>query len=198
MRYYRYYYWFIWTQLMTIQELQTKREGKRYQENADYWYQCVARAKMWVYDLYGVKLWSFGGTAWNWWNTWSPFTSDRTKQLNTYEAIPSPWDVVFRDNSWNLPMWHVAIVVSAELNRLVVMEQNAITGDGKWLWWDVITTRTLTYSWISWWYSYNKKVNEKDLIKEIITLNSKLYDSTTDTEIKSVTNTANIVLRMKL
>ncbi len=40
--------------------------------------------------------------------------------------------------------------------------------------------------------------SEKELIQQIITLNSKLYEMTSDPEIKSVTNVENIILRTKI
>lgn len=146
---------------MTIKELQEKREGKTYAENPAYWFQCVAWVKCAIKELYWINLWGFGWSAHNWFVTWSPFWAGRTKVMNTPSAIPTSWSVIFRSRSWQLPYWHVAIVVSADVNNVTVIEQNAKTGNGKWIGGDVITTRTHDYRWVSGWYSYQLQLKEE-------------------------------------
>jgi len=146
---------------MTIKELQEKWEGKTYAENPAYWFQCVAWAKCAIKELYWINLKWFGWSAHNWFVTWSPFGAGRTKAINTPNAIPTPWSVIFRARSWQLPYWHVAVVVSADVNNVTVIEQNAKTGNGKWIGGDAITTRTHDYRWVSGWYSYQLQLKEE-------------------------------------
>lgn len=153
---------------MTIKELQTKREGKTYCETPEYGAQCVAWAKKAINELYGIQLKWFWWSAHNWFITGSPFTSPWwTKFINTPDKIPVPWSVIFRSKSWQLPYWHVAIVISADANNVTVQEQNAKTGNGKWLGGDTITTRTHDYRWVSWWYSHTKMYEVQEIDEDI-------------------------------
>lgn len=153
---------------MTIKELQSKWEGKTYAENAQFWFQCVSRAKKAIRELYWITLWSFWWSAHNWFITWSPFTAPWwTKFVNTPDKFPVPWSVIFRSKSWQLPYGHVAIVISADANNITVQEQNAKTGNGQWIGGDAITTRTHDYRWVSWWYSHIKMYEVQEIDEDI-------------------------------
>lgn len=153
---------------MTIKELQALYEGKTYAENQSFWFQCVSWAKKAIRELYWMTLWSFWWSAHNWFITGSPFTGPWwTKFINTPDKVPVPWSVIFRAKSWQLPYWHVAIVISADANNVTVQEQNAKTGNGKWLGGDAITTRTHDYRWVSWWYSHTKMYDVQEVDQDI-------------------------------
>lgn len=153
---------------MTIKELQNKWEGKTYAENESYGYQCVSYCKLAIRELYWITLWSFWWSAHNWFITGSPFTAPWwTKFVNTPDKVPVSWSVIFRSKSWQLPYGHVAIVISADANNITVQEQNAKTGNGKWIGGDAITTRTHDYRWVSWWYSHTKMYEVQEIDEDI-------------------------------
>lgn len=155
---------------MTIKELQNKWEGKTYAENAQFWFQCVSRAKKAIRELYWITLWSFWWSAHNWFITGSPFTAPWwTKFVNTPEKVPVPWSVIFRSKSWQLPYWHVAIVLSADVDTVTVQEQNWADWSWNWLLWNAIRTKQHSYHGVSWWYTYRYNP-EATLDKEIMLL----------------------------
>lgn len=116
--------------------------GKRYEESYTFGYQCVSWAKEYCSEVWYPLGW-FSGSAINGWYSGSPFNSSWKRIPYLPWLIPSPWDVVFfRTGQY----WHVAIAwQGSTISSLVVIEQNAATGNGKWIWWDAIRTHTYDY-----------------------------------------------------
>ena len=95
--------------------------------------QCVDSVKLYVKEVYGISLGSFGGTARSGW-----FNTKKTFDPKIWEKIEwKPWlvpkqgDVIFYDKPWLTG--HVAIVHEATKLDIMVIEQNGATGnwDGK-------------------------------------------------------------------
>lgn len=121
-----------------------------------YLYECVWLAKHFVSKVHKRTLSSFWWSAINWWISWSPFNKSRTRVTNDPNRVPKQWDVIFFDRTRNNKRWHVAIVYEANVNEVLVIEQN-------WIWsktglnWDAI--RLKTYNYLNprclWWFTLN-------------------------------------------
>lgn len=119
---------------MKHSEFKSKWLWKWYKETEKLWTQCVAWVKLYCKEVFWVELSSFWGTAYNGWNTWSPFVWLKIKRFkNTPDFLPKIWDIVFFDkdkSNWNC--WHVGIVDFATLTTLKVLNQNMWNWDWKW------------------------------------------------------------------
>ena len=103
--------------------------GKRYRETVALWYQCVAWAKKYYEERYGIKNLFFGGSAINAWN--------RKWNLDDYfNRVPTPQqgDMVFFDKTLTNEDGHVAIYHQTK----EIAEQNWWAGTGTGLGVDAI------------------------------------------------------------
>ena len=150
---------------MNYDELKAKWLWKKIDFDWVYWNQCVDFVKQAVKDLYWINIWTFNWSAYNWWNSWSPFSTRWKRVENTLNAIPPAWAVVFFDKiyRWQTcinPYWHVAITWKwCTKTKLIVLEQNAWNWNWDWKWNNSITERVLNYvkpSRCLWWYELIK------------------------------------------
>lgn len=136
---------------MNYKELKAKWLWKSVDYDWVYWDQCIDFARQAVKDLFWVTIWTFSGSALRWWETWSPFNSKWIRVNNTLLAVPPAWAVVFFDKMYKNgkcvnPYWHVAIAwIGCSTSKLVVLEQNAWSGNWDWVWNNAITERVLDY-----------------------------------------------------
>lgn len=141
------------------------RLWKRTMEKGMKTYECVGYVKQYVIDRGWAKLWYFGWSAKEWWkNTNKTFGPEYQKVLNTAKNFPVQGDIIFFKNMWFetlddgtvIEHGHTAIVHSADVNQVMVMEQN--WGLWKWngLWTDSIRDRVYNYEDILGWYHYTK------------------------------------------
>ena len=136
---------------MNYKELKEKWIGKKVDFDGVYWNQCVDFARQAVKDLYGVNIWTFSGSAINGWNTGSPFDWKWQRVENSIKAVPPAGSVVFFDKMYRgqkciNPYGHVAITgEGCTWRRLVILEQNAGSGNGNGKWANAITERVLDY-----------------------------------------------------
>ncbi len=126
----------------------SKLLGTRYSEGAGYGYECVAFAKKFSQEMYGVKLGSFGGMAINGWDTGSPFTAPGWKRIVYKKGlVPSAGDIVFFAATPQDKPGHVAVADGAcTKDTLSVDEQNALLGNGSGIGGDAITHRNVPYT----------------------------------------------------
>lgn len=98
------------------------------QETAALGTQCVALAKKYYKDVYGIDTWSFNWSAINWWDYLQ--RNPKLKRIvNTPTFSPIVWDMCFF-KIWKY--WHVAIVDEfSTVDKLFVIENNWGNGDGK-------------------------------------------------------------------
>lgn len=131
--------------------------GKNADYDKQYGSQCVDFARQYASDA-GYPIWTFSGSAFNWWKTGSPFDKSWKRVVKTSLNYPNPWDIVFFEPTRTNPYWHVAISdkwCSATL--LCIIEQNAGSGnwDGKWA--NAIKRTNTTYNgsrWVCpWWFT---------------------------------------------
>ena len=94
--------------------------------------QCVDLAKLYAGGVLWIPLGSFGGTARNGWLNKSKTFDLRkwTRVPNTPSAIPPRWAIIFYDEPGLTG--HVAIVHEADVNNVLVIEQNWATGNWDW------------------------------------------------------------------
>lgn len=99
------------------------------QETSQLGTQCVALAKKYYKDVYGIDTGSFNGSAINGWDYLK--NNKLLKRIdNTPSFKPRVWDMCFFQIG---AYWHVAIGDEfSTTNRLFVIENNWGNGDGKW------------------------------------------------------------------
>lgn len=179
---------------MTHSQIITKWLGKKYAESKELGNQCVAWAKKYAEES-GHSIKGFSGSALNGWNSWSPFNTEWKRVENAPNAIPKAGSVIFFDKTSANPYGHVAIVDDGSTNaQLVVIEQNAGSGNGNGIGANAITRRTVAYTAWSWrgkclgWYSFVgsvrenltvEKPREENLMEDVSTLSpdEKIYRS---------------------
>jgi len=144
---------------MTFDQFKKEREGKKYQESAKFWAQCVALAKLYASEVDGIQLNGFSWSAIQWWWTGSPFKLLPYARVNyTGKGIPPRGSIIFFSATKSNPYWHVAIAGQCNKDEIRVIEQNADKGSGTGKWGDAITIRNYPYSgWktgnVLWWYT---------------------------------------------
>lgn len=144
---------------MTFNEFKTKWVGKRYQESSNYWYQCVALAKLFVSETTDHNLKWFSWSALKARQTWSPFVWLRYQRIPyTWIGSPRRWDIVFFNKTKQNKYWHVAIAWTCTEKELRVIEQNAVSWNWLGINWDEISIRMYPYKWwktwdVLWWYT---------------------------------------------
>lgn len=96
------------------------------QETPELGTQCVALAKKYYNDVYGIATGSFNWSAINWWNYLQ--SHPKLKRIeNSPTFKPKLWDMCFFQ--WKL--WHVAIVDEfSTIDKLFVIENNWGNWDG--------------------------------------------------------------------
>ena len=109
--------------------------------------QCVDWSRQFALEQ-GNPIWTFSWSALNGWLTGSPFVWTKWERVtNTTTAIPKEWDIVFLDKTASNPYWHVAVAgEGCTGSKLVLIEQNAGTGNGDGKNGNKITMRTIKYN----------------------------------------------------
>lgn len=145
---------------MTYKEVFTKWIGKKYAESKELWHQCVWWAKLFCQEMWYPIKW-FSWSALKWWQTWSPFNNEWKRIENSPTAIPKAGSIIFFDKSSVNPYGHVAVVDEwSTWMRLVIVEQNAWSGNGNGIGANAITRREISYNAVGargkclGWYEY--------------------------------------------
>lgn len=131
---------------------------KRVRESEALGYQCVAWVKEFAKQLWEPIKW-FSGSALEWWKTWSPFVGTRWVRCENKDTnFPSEGDIFFLDKTKGNPYGHTGVVgKGSNKTEMIVIEQNALTGNWLWTGWDVITERRIKYQGSRWnvlgWYT---------------------------------------------
>ena len=94
--------------------------------------ECVWFVKLYVKEVYGIQLWTFGGTARSGWlNTKKTFDPKKWDRIEWKPGlVPKRGDIIFYDKTKENLNWHVAIVHEANKIDITVVEQNGFT----WNW----------------------------------------------------------------
>ena len=131
--------------------------GNTCQESPSLWYQCVALSKQFAKDIWNPIKW-FSGSALKGWQTWSPF-DDKWERV-TYEKwkVPKLGDIFFLDKTSKNPYGHTWVVYEwSTPETMVVVEQNAGTGNGDGKGGNAITKRSYGYNTsrgrVLWWFT---------------------------------------------
>lgn len=113
---------------------------------------------------------------------------------NTIQWVPKPWDIVIL--SQPVDTWHIAVVVRADINAIRIFEQNGGKWSTTWLWVDACRERTITYNTVSGWIDIQAiDPLEIEAVKQVITANSKLWESTKAQKVKDKTHADNNYLK---
>jgi len=154
--------------MITLDEFMSANIGNSFKN--DYGAQCVLLVKKFSEQVLGINLWYFGWSAKAWYeNNYDTFDSRLWDKIpNTPDGVPSPGSLIFF--KWNnfSKYGHVAVVVSATVNEVVVLEQNGWAGTGSWEWTDAIRLNTYGYSQVQWWMTSTQKVNQPLTLDEAI------------------------------
>lgn len=106
--------------------------GEWYAETSSLWRQCVAWAKIYSKEVYGITLWSFWGTAYT-----GRLNKSNTFDMNLFKKVdydgknkPPVWSIVFfKPDASNSNAWHVGICDLRIKKGIAILEQN-----GWWKW----------------------------------------------------------------
>ena len=119
--------------------------------------QCVSLSKYYAKEVFWVSLWSFGWSAFSWFeNKSKTFDITKWKKVDYIKwFVWVPWDILFWQPINSNKYWHTAIcgVWSTE-EKLVILEQNYIAESSKdfWKWTGEakITERVRNYNDLAW------------------------------------------------
>lgn len=179
---------------MNLNEFINTYEGKRVDENGNdrgyhncfdsnkhpWCHQCVSLVKFYQKIVFGLK----SPASWDWkriiqWmkkinqESWENIfiIFDRLKVeskdnsvLSNKIELPKAWDII----SWDRDTyWHVAIVLSADRNNIIYLEQNGWSGDWYGQWANAIKKASSTYLNIIWWWRHKSLENNTPIIDNI-------------------------------
>ena len=121
--------------------------GKIVDYDKVYWYQCVDFCRQFAKDMWN-PIWTFWGSALNGWLTGKPFIGTKWERVvNTVTAVPKEWDIVFLNKTPSNHYGHVAVAgEGCTGSKLVLIEQNAGTGNGDGKNGNKITMRAIKYN----------------------------------------------------
>lgn len=121
--------------------------GKIVDYDKAYGYQCVDFARQHAKDMW-KPIWTFWGSALNGWLTGKPFIGTKWERVvNTVTAVPKEWDIVFLNKTPSNPYGHVAVAgEGCTGSKLVLIEQNAGTGNGDGKNGNKVTLREIKYN----------------------------------------------------
>lgn len=157
-----------------IQDFKTKRLGNRYQESAQFWYQCVAEAKLFVKECFWISLWRFW-TAYNGFqNVYNTFSTDKRVRIDDRKQGQAG-DLIFFAPTVSNKAWHIAVVSFVTQDNYSYLEQNWWRGSGDWLTNDAIRESIIDKSspkilWFRRLKSENIEPTQDPIVKKTIEL----------------------------
>lgn len=175
---------------MTHKEYIVQFLKKSVDNDGVYWNQCVDMVHHYCKNVLGIDC--PRGNAIDLWNKkWNPAY---IKIENTLRNNPKQWDIIiFWPTPWN-KYWHIWIVDNGNEMNVMVLEQNAWTWN--WDWKGANAIRLQLYNYVQpkvlWRYRY---LPEKELIDEVISKNSILWDKANDVELRKRLKEHNDYLR---
>lgn len=166
---------------MTTKEIFDKWIGKKVDYDGSYWFQCTDWSRQFAQEVWLPIKW-FSWSALKWWETASPFVGTEWVRVeNTPNAVPTNGSIIFFDKTTTNPYGHVAVVDSANAGSIILVEQNAGSGNGNGIGANAITRRTVGYIARAWrgkclgWYTMPVK-KQDPVIKEDNTTQSKFKE----------------------
>ena len=130
---------------MTTKEIFDKWLWKTIDYDKAYNIQCTDWSRQFAKEQWS-PIGTFSGSALKWWQTGSPFVGTEWKRVeNSPTSVPKQGSIIFFDKTTSNPYGHVAVVDSADVNNITLVEQNAGSGNWDWLWANAITRRTVKY-----------------------------------------------------
>lgn len=128
-------------ELNTVYNITTDGDNT-YSINNIWVHNCVDLIRQYALEVFKIQLpssWWSAKLRWlsNWWK--------HKKIPNTPEWVPQQWDIIFFDATPRNSFWHVWIVESADVNTVVVLDQNGWIWKWNWIAWDEIQLRKFNY-----------------------------------------------------
>ena len=146
----------------TLQTYAQKTIGKNIDTDWVFWSQCVDQAKHYAKEVLWITLWSFWGSAKDGWaNKVNTFPASEWERIpnnpKDKNQIPQVWDIIFWTGGKYQKYWHVGVVyeVFKGENKLLILNQNTGSGDGRWKD-DAVRIQEYTYANIAGWYRLKK------------------------------------------
>lgn len=181
---------------MNHQEFKNKWIWKKVEENATLWAQCVSLAKQYAKEVHNI---TFGKT----WNAKDWFIKSVWTALWYQKVNYTPWKIapqgaiIFRGYG---TYGHVAIVDSATVSKVNVLEQNGVWDnpstpqDEAWNWigWNAIRLRETTYNNILWWLV---DPTTSKVVDNALLWNSQLRQATNEQPIRDILKNTNENIR---
>ena len=131
---------------MNYNEFKIKYLKSRVDYDKKYWYQCLDLAQQYTKEVWWNTPNSFWWKAiYGWFNN-SIFPSLKYLKIpNTKTTIPKQGDLVIFDTTALNEFGHIAIVDSATIKELIVLEQNWWLWSGTWVKEDAVRLHTYDY-----------------------------------------------------
>lgn len=123
--------------------------GKRVDFDWAYEYQCVDLIR----DYAKANSYPSIKTRWNAIDLWTQWLwNNYTRVMNSMIGVPPVWAIVLY-STWTY--WHIAIAWRSNLLWVELLEQNASSWNGKWLWDDAIRVKRNYYHNCLGWFTPN-------------------------------------------
>lgn len=165
---------------------------KRVDFDWSFWYQCNDLTRKWLQVIWLPQYKVLG-------DNWVKFIAQYPSKYlvaplewvkNTIQWVPKPWDIIIL--SQPVDTGHIAVVVRADINAVRIFEQNGGKGSTTWLWTDACRERTITYKTVLGWIdTQNIDPVELEAVRQVMSANSKLWETTKDQNVKYQTNVNN-------
>jgi len=145
---------------MNLKEFINKWDWKVVDYDGYYKYQCKDYS-----NQYTKEVFNYESPKWNayevffadWWDKWEKFK-------NTPDFLPKEGDICI----WKIwEYWHIGIVLSADLQTMIISDQNTWSGNWDWIWDNKIRTHQYSYKNVYWFirYKVQNKPSEEFYIK---------------------------------
>lgn len=158
------------------------QEGKGWDFDNFAGYQCFDSVNYYWYQLFGHGLKGMGAADIPFKNN---FTNEAKVYQNTPSFLPKPGDVVVWNRKYGGGYGHVAVVISATLDRFVVIEQNWLGGGANKT--EVATKRTKSYDKPMWFIRpYYKSESAKSVSTQSATKTATKKKTTAKKKMKKL------------
>jgi len=143
---------------MNLLQFKILRQGKRFQENSNLWYQCVSLIKLYLESCFWYPRKKAGNANEVWVGAYSYMPNDWTKERNKKSIIsqkPMVWAVLITDNLEDKnPYGHIWIVTDSwDWKTFTMLQQNWMHGSWLGINGDEICEKQYDYNYVLGWYN---------------------------------------------
>lgn len=137
--------------------------SKKISENPIFWYQCVALVKYFSSLVFWINLWNFD------WSAKTGFSNPWAFDKNFFDqkfykswVVPKVWSIIFFDMFW--AFWHTGVVLEANSQNFLILEQNWALGTATWEWSDAIRKKIYDYKKVLGWREPRFSVDDMNIL----------------------------------